>query len=536
MGGGGGGNLSTTLSLVDYSHFEIIAFPSDAYDEIEFELRELYRLCEPDELDFKPLMSPSQLIVGYSQGQIASFLVVSDTLEIQRKYPEDFEQKGGILGSKGLFIASGCGNNKKYYGLLEKLGANLKSYAIEKGYAYLLLHVSSTRPWLIPKYEQRGFQKSGEFVENGETFSIMRGTLAPFIEEKKEKEKERIIEFRTDDNVSLTEDTVLFRLGKTLDENEEILLMKRDENEGVGLFNMREMEWICNHTHKLKRLKNWLQYNKRPEDKRSCPKCNYYYSPMMKDPNPIKRHELGDDVKFPAKDEIPPWIITPKPPQFSEEELPINMIELVKEKTNLLQEFSLSMALEKNKILREKMRKVLPLTGSSLEEFTREEITDKLFDNAKQWMLSFTRSIRFSPENEATLWNAVVGDMIYKMEYADVFADPLSPGRLKSERGALMTVIYRDFDPSFDPILTLNWGMRYEKLDDCYFDYVDLTWEAAVRKEEQMDLAMKSLFTVGETCIKFAEELGRDLEKLIGLRWWSPFFESRNKREQDEVE
>lgn len=167
------GDLSAIVNLVDYSHFKIVAFPSYAYNEIQIELRELYRLCEPDESDFEPFICPSRLIVGYSQGKIASFLVVSDTLEIQRQYPEDFEQKGGILGSKGLFITSVCGNNKKYYGLLEKLVASLKSYAIEKGYAYLLLHVSSTRPWLIPKYERRGFQKSGEFVENGETFSIL---------------------------------------------------------------------------------------------------------------------------------------------------------------------------------------------------------------------------------------------------------------------------------------------------------------------------------------------------------------------------
>lgn len=168
-----GGDPSAIISLVDYSHFKIVAFPSDAYDEIQIELRELYRLCEPDESDFEPFIRPSRLIVGYSRGKIASFLVVSDTLEIQRQYPEDFEQKGGILGSKGLFITSVCGNNKKYYGLLENSVANLKSYAIVNGYAYLLLHVSSTRPWLIPKYERRGFRKSGEFVGDGETFSIL---------------------------------------------------------------------------------------------------------------------------------------------------------------------------------------------------------------------------------------------------------------------------------------------------------------------------------------------------------------------------
>ncbi len=165
--------------LVDYSRFSLVPYPSHYYSEIGSELRELYRLCEPDEERFEPLISPSQLIVGHSQGRIASFLVASETLEIQRRFPADFEEKGGVLGRKGLFVTSVCGDNGRYYGLLEGLFVALKRFAADRRYTYLLIHVSGTRPWLVPKYERQGFRKSGEFMENGKTFSVMNMTVCP---------------------------------------------------------------------------------------------------------------------------------------------------------------------------------------------------------------------------------------------------------------------------------------------------------------------------------------------------------------------
>jgi len=169
---------------IEYSRFEIVsfpseAFPSEAYNKIVFELRKLYKLCEPDEPEFKPSFTPSQLIVGYSQERIASFLVISDTLEMQKDEPrKDFEQKGGLWGVNGLFVTSVCGDTETYHGLLKELFAQLISFASAKRYTYLLLHVSSTRTWLLRKYEGLGFEKSGEFTDDTETFLIMRMELS----------------------------------------------------------------------------------------------------------------------------------------------------------------------------------------------------------------------------------------------------------------------------------------------------------------------------------------------------------------------
>ena len=162
------------VEAIEYSRFEIVLFPSKAYNKIVFELRKLYKLCEPDEPPFEPSFTPSRLIVGYSQERIASFLVISDTREMQKYEPrKDFERKGGLSDENGLFITSVCGDTERYYGLLKKLFAQLISFASTKHYTYLLLHVSSTRPWLVPKYKSQGFEKSGEFTDKNDTFLIL---------------------------------------------------------------------------------------------------------------------------------------------------------------------------------------------------------------------------------------------------------------------------------------------------------------------------------------------------------------------------
>jgi len=171
-----GGHLNRNRTKIEYCKIETVDYPSLIYNQIEQRLKALYKICEPDENDFN-LIDPSKIIVGYDNSMIQSFVILTDTSVILEQFPEDFEEKGGILAEnmKGLFITSVCGNIKKYYGLLTPLFEYIYNYCKQYGYSYLLLHVSRSRPVIRKKYEKQGFIYKGSFVQvpDNEVIDIM---------------------------------------------------------------------------------------------------------------------------------------------------------------------------------------------------------------------------------------------------------------------------------------------------------------------------------------------------------------------------
>jgi len=163
---------------VHYTKFTLVAYPSKAYDDVEKRLQELYQICEPNEPRLTTPFSPSYVLIGWVENDIASFLVVTDLRDIYDHDPADFELKGGDLASPGWFITSLCGNTVHYYGLLKRLLSELRNQAFKHKRAYLLLHVSHQRPHIEKKYIEEGFFVVGNFKDNAEGFTVMRSNVS----------------------------------------------------------------------------------------------------------------------------------------------------------------------------------------------------------------------------------------------------------------------------------------------------------------------------------------------------------------------
>jgi CubicO group peptidase (beta-lactamase class C family) len=97
---------------------------------------------------------------------------VTTDLEQFEKY-DNFESKGGIKGNKGLYITSVAGNSN-YSGIVKILFDNIKKYAEENEYDYLLLEAKKYEPnYLVTLYKKQGFTSIIELTEDGETGTLM---------------------------------------------------------------------------------------------------------------------------------------------------------------------------------------------------------------------------------------------------------------------------------------------------------------------------------------------------------------------------
>jgi len=104
--------------------------------------------------------------------KLVGFGVTTD-LDQFKKDP-NFEEKGGIKESKGLYITSVAGD-PEYSGIVNILFKNIDKYANENKYDYLLLEAKKYEPdnYLLKIYGKQGFIPIKELTEEGETGTLM---------------------------------------------------------------------------------------------------------------------------------------------------------------------------------------------------------------------------------------------------------------------------------------------------------------------------------------------------------------------------
>jgi hypothetical protein len=135
----------------------------DKYKNYLLQIQQLYKICEPDESSFEPLNEFSKIILLFHNDIIIGFLVITNTETLEND-PE-FEDKGGIIGSKDLFVTSVCGN-KKYKRVLPALLDELNIYKNNEGYQRIFLHVSMNRNGLSDYYNSLDFVNIGQYNDN----------------------------------------------------------------------------------------------------------------------------------------------------------------------------------------------------------------------------------------------------------------------------------------------------------------------------------------------------------------------------------
>ena len=151
-------------------------YPSDDYGVIEDQLKSLYKVCEPDEEEFKPMVRDSIVVCLHHEDRVIGFLVITDT-KILDDGSDTFTNKGGLRGVGGFFITSLCGD-PRYRGISRPLFDWLYQHTRELGYSYLLLHASKARPHLRTFYEREDFRVNEEMTAKNTDFFIMSKTIA----------------------------------------------------------------------------------------------------------------------------------------------------------------------------------------------------------------------------------------------------------------------------------------------------------------------------------------------------------------------
>jgi len=107
----------------------------------------------------------------YYNDNLVGFGVTTDLAQFE-KY-DNFEEKGGIKGAKGLYITSIAGVNK-YSGVVRLLFEHIDKYAIKNDYDYLLLEAKKYEPnYLVGLYSKYGFIEIKELTDSGETGTLM---------------------------------------------------------------------------------------------------------------------------------------------------------------------------------------------------------------------------------------------------------------------------------------------------------------------------------------------------------------------------
>jgi len=170
---------------IQFTRFEVVGYPSARFNEIEWRLRQISAIAEPN--DIFEVWNGASVLVGFngtSDSSIQAYMCwISDKdyLDIGRKEVleekliEDFVARGGVPGKRGFFGVSLAGNTAEYYGLGKGMLEQVKF--VIRDADYMFVHVHSERLWLLNLYGKIGLEVVGTYIDDGTEFIVMRGEI-----------------------------------------------------------------------------------------------------------------------------------------------------------------------------------------------------------------------------------------------------------------------------------------------------------------------------------------------------------------------